>query len=65
MITAREDKDSDEYDVFDFQLAKFEFNHLSNNRVLIEDIIASMVPRKHSQARKKVLVPLLKTAAKI
>ena len=40
--------------------------NLDDNRVLIEDIIASMVPRKRSsKARKKVLVPLLKTAAKI
>ena len=62
MITAREDEDSDEDDV---QLAQSELNHLDNNRVLIEDIIASMVPRKHSKARKKVLVHLLKTAAKI
>ena len=42
-----------------------ELNHLDNNRVLIEDIIASMVPRKRRKARKKVLVPLMKTAAKI
>jgi hypothetical protein len=65
LITAREyDEDSDE-GVSDIQLKQSELNHLDNDRVVIEDLITSIVSRKRSKARKKVLVPLLKTAAKI
>ena len=46
-------------------MAQSELNYLDNERVLIEDTIQSIVPRKRGKARKKLLVPLMKTAAKI
>ena len=64
MITAREDDEDSDVGVSDVQLKQSELNHLDNDRVVIEDLIASMASRKRSKARKKVLVPLLKTASK-